>query len=752
MKKQLRFFSFLIAFFAVVSLNAASKVQVTNLMAGWDGNGITGAASKPNDVGWTNSVTASIPWTVANGSGGCRFRDSGVSGGYTAGSFTFEGGAAVTTRQLMLRYDNAAYSASYYAYPVTLEANSSYTFSFDYVCGGSATPPQTLTVGAGLSSNASDRVSSKVFTTSNSATVYVNGTYTFISGATAGTYYITFNGDYAWFGINNLSLTKNATVDKAGLLTLINSATTMYNNQQPVGTSTVYADLNTVLIAAQTVYNNVAATALEVSQQEAALTTAIANVNSAIALQARIAAWISYPYNATVAITNPSFEASSYMSGWDNPNGFAKATSAAIGSYKEGNVFVEKWVGSPGVQSNVKVSQLVKNLPNGIYKLTAGAQAIQQTATPSYPGKAYIFANADSVEVFIANNYSVRTVVTNNTINLGFAVKTTGNWIALDNFQLSYLGTTDKDVLNTLIDSASVLVANPVAVASTTVYPELSLAITNAQGVFDNSGATLSEIEAQEAALKVAIANVQNEILLKNRKDTWTELTDVTSVIVNPSFEISGTNGWVNVGAMALQNNTSFAPKQGTYYVERWQASGNWTGLKLSQLIQYIPNGDYTLTAGALNNPETTGGAFVYANTQKVEVFTTKDYSVDVTVTNNQLEIGFEVSNGGNYVAVDNFRLTFVAHPNGTGINQPNTNKSTFLYLNDGRVAINFNLEQSSNVELSLYNSQGALLKAQKANFTNGNNNVVIDAVVGSGVYFVKMNNEGHISTFKIVK
>lgn len=124
MKKRLLLFALITSLFGV-----SHVFSQTNLLAGlWDGNGITGTASKPNDVGWTNSVTASIPWTVANGSGGARFRDYNVTGGHTG--FTNESdGSTSITRQLMFRWDNAAYATSYYAFPVTLESGKFYKFS-----------------------------------------------------------------------------------------------------------------------------------------------------------------------------------------------------------------------------------------------------------------------------------------------------------------------------------------------------------------------------------------------------------------------------------------------------------------------------------------------------------------------------------------------------------------------------------------------------------------------------------------------
>lgn len=724
----------------------------TNLIAGWNGNGVTGDASKPNDVGWTNSVTASIPWTIANGSSGCRFRDYNVTGGHTG--FTNEvGGSTSQTRQLMFRWDNAAYSASYYGYPVALQSGKYYTFSFDFVLGGSGTPPNNIIVGISTTLNGADRLSSKTFTSTSSATVYRNGTYDF-NVPTNGNYYITFNSVAAvWYGVTNLSIVEKTVVDKTALQVLTDSAVVIKNAAAPVGTSTVYTDLQTAITNSQAVIANLNATIAQVVDQELAIKAAITNTHNAINLYARTSTWTKFPYNATSVIVNPSFEATDFVSGWSNPNSFAKATSGAIGSYKGGTNFIEKWVSSPGTQANLNISQVISNLPNGIYTITAAAQAIQQTNPATYPGQAYVYANADSTEVFEINNYTVRTMVTNNTLKIGFAVKTTGNWVALDNFRLTYLGSTIKSALGTLLDSANVMIANPVNVGTSTVYSGLTTAVSAAQAVYNNASATLEEILAQETALSTAITNVNNAILLQTRKDTWTAFpVDATAAIVNPSFEVNGTSGWTNVGGMLMQNNTSFAPKAGTYYVERWKESGNWTGLKLSQVVKYIPNGEYTLTVGALNNPNTTGGVYVYANNQRVEVFETQDYSLNVTVTNNEVEIGFDVVNGGNYVAVDNFRLTFVSAALGTSTNDLKSDDAMNAYMADDRIAVNFNLAKASTVEFSVFNLQGMLISTEKASYTAGKNNAVINANIPSGVYLVKMSSNGKSVTAKVIK
>ena len=196
--------------------------QIT--MDDWDGNDITGATSYPNMWGWDNTTTA-IPWNTANSTGGCRYRDYNVTNGHT--TFTYESdGSTSTSRQLMLRFDNGAYSSSYYSYPVKLESCKTYDFDWDYVLGGSGTPPNTITVGIDTTKTGAGRLSSKTFTTTSSQTVYRHGTYTFTTGQRAGVYYLTINaGAAAWYGVTNLSLKENTTP-----AILVSQATLAFNN------------------------------------------------------------------------------------------------------------------------------------------------------------------------------------------------------------------------------------------------------------------------------------------------------------------------------------------------------------------------------------------------------------------------------------------------------------------------------------------------------------------------------------------
>jgi len=222
--------------------------------------------------------------------------------------------------------------------------------------------------------------------------------------------------------------------------------------------------------------------------------------------------------------------------------------------------------------------------------------------------------------------------------------------------------TVDKVELKQMLDSAKVVAADPKPVGTSTVYADLTAAIAAAQTVYDNGAATSQQILENTGLLLTAIRNVHSAVKIQERKAAWTTLpVDITSLIVNPSFETNATAGWTNVGGFVAQTNTSFPLKAGNTYVERWKASGNWTGLKLSQVISDLPNGIYRVSAAALNHADNIGGAFVYANAERAEVFGNQDKTLLVTVTDNKLEIGYEVVNGGNYVGVDNFRLSYIS-------------------------------------------------------------------------------------------
>ena len=144
-----------------------------------------------------------------------------------------------------------------------------------------------------------------------------------------------------------------------------------------------------------------------------------------------------------------------------------------------------------------------------------------------------------------------------------------------------------------------------------------------------------------------------------------TAQTDYTTRITNPSFENDWT-GWTYTG-MQTQSNTSFSLKSGNVYVEKWVGSGSAVGSGIvSQVLTDLPPGNYELTAAAQNIQQNSAtaaqtGAWIFAGDNKTTVTVTNTYKVAFNYVSGSITIGFEAVNAsGNWICIDNFKLTLV--------------------------------------------------------------------------------------------
>ena len=173
---------------------AAQPVYGNDKMTLWAGPSGTGAG-RPTDYGWSAS-SANVPWNPAGFAGGVRYEDV---------THTLEAGGSFSGRLMTMRWDNSSYSTATYFYPVVLEAFTGYELSFLYEFWSNATAAQTITAGISTTANAADRYSSQPFVTSLYAQRLRRAAFRFQSKE-AGTYYLTFNGTWAMYGIGNFSL------------------------------------------------------------------------------------------------------------------------------------------------------------------------------------------------------------------------------------------------------------------------------------------------------------------------------------------------------------------------------------------------------------------------------------------------------------------------------------------------------------------------------------------------------------------
>ena len=366
--------------------------------------------------------------------------------------------------------------------------------------------------------------------------------------------------------------------------------------------------------------------------------------------------------NMTQYITNPSFE--SGTSGWvisalqsQGNDLFVKADNSSL---KTGSNYMEKWVSTGSKVGSASARQTLTTLPMGVYRLTVGAQNLDQGNKSRQCSGVCIFAGSNKTPVYTPDNYSVEFTYVAGGVDIGFiADNAEGNWIAVDNFRLYKIGDVSADevkaTLLTVLTTANTLYGD----GSGKGAADFKAVIDASQAVCDNASADVPAVTTAISELEAAI-DVYRQLNVSEENPL-----DKTAYITNPSFE-NGTTGWT-VAGLVSQGNTSFTKKEGAFYMEKWVASGNNVGNgSARQTLKNLPNGVYKLTVGAQNYSQASTtkqctGAYIFAGDQKEPVYTPDDYSVKFTSIAGETEIGFVAEDAtGNWLAVDNFRLYLI--------------------------------------------------------------------------------------------
>ncbi|KAA6302773.1 MAG: hypothetical protein EZS26_000943 [Candidatus Ordinivivax streblomastigis] len=170
------------------------SIDAVNVAADWSGTAGNNSDA-PTAYGWNSTV--SVPWNTANGGSGVRYMD--VTSGHIADGNAYSG------RLMTVRWDAIALYGAYYYLPVTLEANTSYRFSFLYEWWSNA--QGNITAAVSTTPAASGIIALKSGSPAVLNVLY-EGDLTFKTG-NAGVYYLLFTGGNGLMGgIGALSLNK----------------------------------------------------------------------------------------------------------------------------------------------------------------------------------------------------------------------------------------------------------------------------------------------------------------------------------------------------------------------------------------------------------------------------------------------------------------------------------------------------------------------------------------------------------------
>jgi len=357
------------------------------------------------------------------------------------------------------------------------------------------------------------------------------------------------------------------------------------------------------------------------------------------------------PVDLTGLLINPGFEDGA--TGWTN-SGFGVQNNDW--PKKTGTNFIEKWVASTGSVPNVSISQtLSMKVPNGKYKFTATAQALQQGNTPplaTSPTGVSLYGGLVSIEVGDSALYTLdNIIVVDSVLTIGMkAVSATANWIAADDFKLYFQGVDLLALSNTLstlvttggsitgvfqtaastelaeaIAQANSVIASPEELALNASISRMNTAINTVNASIATYSSLLTSIgavtdtvatyigEEDKTTVNAAIALAQgiydahlldvastdaakvalNSALQNFQMDNATEARPVilTSLLVNPGFDTNSGIGWT--GASGAANYSEY------------ELFGKST-LDFNQTITGLRKGQYKVTVQGFHRP----GAF----------------------------------------------------------------------------------------------------------------------------------------------
>ena len=256
----------------------------------------------------------------------------------------------------------------------------------------------------------------------------------------------------------------------------------------------------------------------------------------------------SNPLDQTTLIQNPSFEQNG-TEGWTVESLNSQSNSSF--TKKSGSTYLEKWVGSGSSVGSASLSQTLKSVPNGKYKLIVAAQNYSQSSTSTRNKGAYIYAGDQQTTVYTPNDYSVSFTSIAGEVEIGFkAVNATGNWLAVDNFRLYLVGyLTDSELigeLNRILDIATGLQQSMMSQTTATTLQtaiEAAQAITGGTAEYESSvtlalqkaiaAAEVSIAEYQALSDKIATVEKNYDSTKEGAEAFWAELENAKALAAN---------------------------------------------------------------------------------------------------------------------------------------------------------------------------------------------------------------------------
>lgn len=437
--------------------------------------------------------------------------------------------------------------------------------------------------------------------------------------------------------------------------------------------------------------------------------------------------------------------------------------------------FIENWDPNHFTTAG-QLSYTLTELPSGIYTISAYAfDNVKSGKVQFFAGDQSVNIDA-TTDLFSLNTLENVKVDASGILTIGLKVTEANatNWVGISHIRMVKTGVLDNSELIASLQEKLVTANELVSQAMTAmVKEELTYAISEAEAINENS--SISEISAVATALDAAILAAQvsipeyakfkvvlDEVMAKaetlkdydveayeaaiSEKTTayndgtlgeiddeimalyniladaaksqkWQEGADYTYAIINNSFEMGDLTGWElpnggssDTGVVTPDGSHATEGADGNYIFNTW-----WQGVPLTQTIEGLPQGKYTLSLLYTGEAPETSGFYVVANGVPSEKFTTavtgtlQEVSTVATVgEDGKLVIWVQGSNqNGDYIEgdvwfwykADNFRLTPIIEQTNVEISIPESGWTTMMLPFDAEIPADMKVYSCAEVD-----------------------------------------------------
>lgn len=375
-------------------------------------------------------------------------------------------------------------------------------------------------------------------------------------------------------GYEDITIINTLDAISNGLTTAISNANTSIANYEAA--NTIINAASTLDAAGQASYTaNETVTAITSEYNNSTLVEVTAEQQTACAAALRTAAKAQTTPGAdmTLAIVNPNIDG--------NANGWTTEKTVNGNGPMYGNSAFEYWSYTAG-EGGFDYYQIINDLPAGKYTISAEMFNDQvDKEGDTFAAAAGVYGMNGNTTVFglvtvqgaTPNRYTTDEItVTDGILRLGVKNQTTAmpaRWFVADNFKLTFVKAASvdefKESLLSAINNANDIADKNVGTApfqiSESANNELKSAISTAQNIYDNSSATIAEVENATSSINEAIEAFNNAELVAPAADQHFNLVVTTNGHAkngNAVIIVLGTSGNNNPTGYGL--NANFAP------------------------------------------------------------------------------------------------------------------------------------------------------------------------------------------------